>query len=202
MPKQSQTGARERFECAIRRFDEENAQDPNRESEGNGELPRELLYSKRLTDWVFKLDPAASEPLRLAARCQHLCRWKIPRSNYPLDRAGYHKWRNALRQLHADLAGRILAECGYDLATINQVRALNLKQNFPADPDSQTLEDALCLVFLEFQFADLAGKTEEKKMVNALRKSWSKMSANAREKALTLGYSAAQKLLLEQALAS
>ena len=38
------------------------------------------------------------------------------------------------------------------------------------------LEDALCLVFLEYQLADLAAKTAEDKTINALQKSWQKMT--------------------------
>jgi hypothetical protein len=39
------------------------------------------LYAQRLTDWVLRLSPDATEELRLAARCQHICRWEIPREN-------------------------------------------------------------------------------------------------------------------------
>lgn len=191
----------ERFKWAIRRFDEENAQDPNREHDGHGqEAPGELVYARRLTGWVLKLNPSASEALRLAARCQHICRWKIPRAAYPLDRGGYHRWRNALKHFHAELAGRILAECGYDPEMIQRVQALNLKKSFPADPDSRTLEDALCLVFLEFQFAPLAAKTDQEKVINALRKSWGKMTPGAQAAALALPYTSSQKALLEKAL--
>ena len=200
MPETASNQNRERFECAIRRFDDANAEDPAREREEMEEVPRELFYARRLTAWILKLNPSAPEPLRLAARCQHICRWKIPRSTYPMDKAGYHKWRNALKQFHAEVAGRILAECGYEQEIIDQVQALNLKKNFPADPDSRTLEDALCLVFLEFQFAELAAKTEPEKVVNALRKSWAKMTEAARQAALGLPYTAEQKQLLEKAL--
>ena len=61
----------ERFRKAIVRFDEENAKDPNHETEDGAPHPRELTYAKRLSEWVLKLCPEASEELRLAARCQH-----------------------------------------------------------------------------------------------------------------------------------
>ena len=77
MPEKFQSSAR--FEAAFRRFDEENARDPNRETADGVAQPRELLYAQRLSDWVLRLRPDASEALRLAARCQHLCRWEIPR---------------------------------------------------------------------------------------------------------------------------
>src|SRR5579871_1982285 len=97
----------EHFRKAIQLFDELNAQDPNRESADGAEHPRELLNARRLTDWVMKLAPDASEALRLAARCQHLCRWEIPRSSYAMDRAGYLKWRTVLKQFHAQKSGEV-----------------------------------------------------------------------------------------------
>lgn len=190
----------ERFRCAITRFDEENGKDPNLDDDQGGKVPRELLYARRLMDWVLRLDPAASEPLRLASRCQHIRRWEIPRNTFALDRPGYHQWRTALKKHHAAIASVILEECGYDSGTIEKVRELNLKKNFPADPDSRTLEDALCLIFLESQLAELAAKTDPEKVVNALRKSWGKMTERARKQALELPYGDLEKALLRKAL--
>ena len=53
---------------------------------------------------------------------------------------------------------------GYPSETIARVQTLNLKENFPADPDSRVLEDALCLVFLERQLAALAARSTEEQM--------------------------------------
>lgn len=186
-----------RFAAAIRRFDEENSRDPNLE---HGR-PRELLYAERLTDWVLRLRPNASEPLRLAARCQHICRWQSPRASYPETRAGYLQWRAELKKFHAATSGAILREVGYDEATVSRVQALNLKQNFPQDEECRVLEDALCLVFLEFQFAPLAAKSDADKMVNALRKSWGKMTEAARSEALKLPFGKTEQALLHRALA-
>jgi len=186
----------ERFAAACRRFDEENARDPNREA---GQ-PRELLYAQRLTGWVLKLRPDAGEILRLAARCQHICRWESPRENYPMTRPGYLKWRADLKKFHAEKSGAILREVGYDADTIRRVQELNLKKNFPADADCCVLEDALCLVFLEFQFAALAAKSDDEKMINAVRKSWAKMTEAGRAEALKLNYGEREKNLIGQAL--
>jgi hypothetical protein len=185
------------FNAAIRRFDEENARDPNKE---NGQ-PRELLYAQRLTDWVLRLCPDAGEALRLASRCQHICRWEIPRGNYPMTRPGYLKWRADLKKFHAQRAGEILREVGYDDEIIRSVQDLNLKKNFPADPECRVLEDALCLVFLEFQVTDLAAKTTDEKMINALKKSWEKMTEKARSEALKLKYGEREMSLIQKALA-
>jgi hypothetical protein len=149
---------------------------------------------------VLRLCPDASEALRLAARCQHLCRWQIPRSDYPMTRAGYLQWREALKKFHAQKAGEILREVGYDEAMIRRVQALNLKKGLPHDPETRVLEDALCLVFLEHQLADLAARTPEDKVINALRKSWEKMSPAGRAEALRLPLGPREKALLQRAL--
>ena len=188
----------EKFAAACRRFDEENSRDPNRE---DGQ-PRELLYAQRLTDWVLKLRPAAGEALRLAARCQHICRWESPRDHYPMTRPGYLKWRADLKKFHAEKSGAILREVGYDDDTIRRVQELNLKKNFPADADCCVLEDALCLVFLEFQFAALVAKSDDEKMINAVRKSWAKMTEAGRAEALKLNYGEREKNLIGRALAA
>ena len=190
-----------RFETACRGFDAANASDPNLEIvEGIGR-PRELIYAERLTHWVVKLCPDASEELRLAARSQHICRWMIARSSYPMTRPGYLKWREDLKKFHAQKAGEILRSVGYPEETVAKVQTLNLKKNFPQDPESRVLEDALCLVFLEYQFAELAAKTADDKMINALQKSWKKMTAAAREHAITLNFGPREKSLLARALA-
>src|SRR6266536_4540071 len=190
-----------RFEAARRRFDAANSLDPNLEIVEGMARPRELVYAKRLTHWVLKLCPDASVELRLAARCQHLCRWMVARSSYPMTRPGYLKRREDLKKFHAEKAGEILRAVGYSEETVAKVQTLNLKKNFPQDPDSRVLEDALCLVFLEFQFAELAAKTSDDKMINALQKSWKKMTPAARENAMKLNFGSREKSLLERALA-
>lgn len=190
----------EKFQIALRRFDEENSHDPNREMVNGNPEPRELVYAQWLTDWVLKLCPQASEELRLAARCQHLCRWMIPRDSFPMTKPGYLKWRHELKKLHAEKSGAILREVGYSDDVIERVQNLNLKKHFPADPDSRILEDALCLVFLERQFADLVNKSTEEKVINALKKSWAKMSPAGQAEAWKLSYAPREKALLAKAL--
>lgn len=189
-----------RFETALHRFDEENSRDPNMQTLNGVAHPRELVYAQWLTDWLLKLRPEASEELRLAARCQHLCRWMIPRDSYPMTRAGYLKWREDLKHFHAKRAGKILREVGYPEDMIHRVQDLNLKKNFPTDPEGRVLEDALCLVFLERQFGELAAKTADDKMITALQKSWKKMTPAARAAAMKLNYDPREKDLIERAL--
>jgi hypothetical protein len=200
VPENFQPRDPQKFEAAIRRFNEENSRDPNQEINDGISHPRELLYAQRLTNWVLRLCPNAGEELRLAARCQHVCRWEIPRNSYPMTRAGYLKWRADLKKFHAQKAGEILREVGYDEKTVQRVQELNLKKDFPNDSETCVLEDALCLVFLEFQFAELAAKTAEDKTINALQKSWQKMTEAARAEALKLNYGEREKTLLQRAL--
>jgi hypothetical protein len=188
------------FSEAIRRFDEENGRDPNFVDAEGSAHPYELFYAKRLTDWVLRLCPDASEPLLLAARCQHICRWMIPRASYEMTRSGYLRWRNDLKQFHATKSAEILREVGYEEAIIGRVRDLNLKKQFGHDPDCQVLEDALCLVTLQYQLSDLIAKTDPAKMIGILQKTWKKMSKTAHDYALALPLSNDEKRLIERAL--
>lgn len=190
----------ERFDEAIRRFDEANSHDPNTVKVGDESWPRELIYSRWVTDWVLRLSAAASEALLLAARSQHLCRWTIPRESYAMDRAGYLRWREDLKKFHARKAAAILSEVGYPQELILRVSELNLKQNLAMDPECQTLEDALCLVTLEHQLTELMEKTPPEKMVGILQKTWKKMSPAAREQALGLSYSPEAAALIQKAV--
>lgn len=191
-----------RFREAIRRFDEENSRDPNSVVVEGVRHPREVAYARWLSDWVLQLCPEASEELRLAARCQHLCRWMIPRQAYPMTRSGYLRWREELKKFHALRAGEILRDSGYPDSVIHRVQSLNLKRGFPEDPESRVLEDALCLVFLEHQLADLAAKTADDKVVAALQKSWQKMTPAAQVEALRLSYGPKERALVDEALQS
>jgi hypothetical protein len=188
-----------RFEQALKRFDDENGSDPNLMVVAGTARPRELVYAQWLTDWVLRLCPAPSEALRLAARCQHICRWMIPRNSYPMTRAGYLRWREELKRFHAQKSTEILRELGYSEDMIARVRDLNLKKNLGEDAECQILEDALCLVTLQYQLGELIDKTEPDKMVTILQKTWKKMSPAAREKALGLSFSDREKELLSKA---
>ena len=177
---------RSRLQAAINRFDAANSRDPNRTAVDGREEAAALLYARRMTEWLGRLSPEASEALRLAARCQHLCRWMIPRDAYPMTRAGYHQWRTALARFHADRAGEILGEVGYDAATVARVQSLVRKEGLKSDPETQTLEDVACLVFLENYFADFAARHDEQKVVGILSKTWRKMSPRGHDAALGL----------------
>ena len=169
----------------------------------NSKDPRgiEKPYSERLTRWVLKLNPNPSEPLRIAARGQHMGRWIIPRSIYPMDRGGYLRWREELKRFHAKTVGEIMAREGYADGEIDAVKQIILKKNFQANPDAQTIEDALCLVFLESQFEELRQKTLDPKMMDIIKKTWKKMSAKGQEAALVMDLPAEHLALIKKALA-
>jgi hypothetical protein len=192
----------ERFETAIARFDEANREDPTRRAFEGQEFPYALLYGLRMTHWLERLESDVPETVQLAVRAQHICRWKIPRSDYPRDRAGYHRWRTGLYEFHAETAGKILGEVGYDEATITAVKDLLRKKELKSNPQAQLLEDVACLVFLENEFSQLAREHEETKMIDILRKTWRKMSSRGHAAALNLPMEPADRALIEKALAA
>lgn len=176
-----------RFNQAIAAFDALNAQDPNRDSADGDTHPKELLYAERMSAMLARYALDASEALQLAARCQHIQRWKIARASYPMTRAGYHQWRRDLRDYHAQTAQTVLKEAGYDDETIARVASLIRKQDLHSDSDMQTLEDVVVLVFLESylqQFVDDHGDYDQAKFADILRKTLRKMSSKGRWAAL------------------
>ncbi len=189
-----------RFAAAIAAIDAANEADPNRETFAGEDWPKELLYGRRMTGWLVRLAPAATEELRLAVRAQHLERWKIPRADYAMDRKGYLLWRTTLGRYHAERAGEILRAAGYDEGSVARVQAIIRKEKLRSDPEVQALEDAACLVFLENHFADFAKKHDEAKLVTVLRKTWKKMSPEAHEAALALELAPAARALVARAL--
>lgn len=189
-----------KLDKAFELFDDYNKRSPERLVWDNVDYPIEYFYAIKLHDWVTKLDPEADESLLLASRCQHIGRWEIARKSYPDGRVGYLKWRSDLSKYHAGIAAEILAEVGYDEQTINRVKQIVLKQRLKSDTDVQTMENALCLVFLQYQYDDLIAKMTEEKMIDILRKTWGKMTAPGHEAALSLQYSEIGKDLILKAL--
>ena len=188
--------AGDRLARVLARIDELNSQDPHREAG----RPHELLDAERVTQWVLHLNPAAPDALRIAARGQHVCRWTIPRDQYPRNRQGYLKWREVLKQFHAKKVGELMEDAGYAADEIARVQAIMSKRLLPGDADTQTLEDALCLVFLEHEFADMRRKTAEETFLGIVRKTWAKMSPQAKAEVGTLSFSPEDRAVLERAL--
>ena len=168
----------ERFERAVAAIDGANAHDPTTITVRDRTGPKEVVHAELVSEWVRDLQPNASETLLLAARGHHLRRWTSPRSSYPAGRAGYLRWRRDLHQQHARELGELLTDAGYDEATVARVQAIVRKEGLGQDPEVQVFEDALCLVFLETQLADVAARLEPDTLVRVLEKTAKKMSAN------------------------
>ena len=194
------SGSRERFTAAIARFDAANAEDPRREPVDGEPQPRELVYAQRMTAALDRFATDAPEAVRLAARCQHIRRWTIPRDRYPAGRDGYRRWRTDLGRFHAETAGEILREVGYDEATVTRVGALLRKERLKADPDVQLLEDVICLVFLRHHLADFAAQHDDEKLTDILRKTWRKMSDRGRAAALQIDLAPELRALVARAV--
>ena len=173
-----------RFNRAIALFDAANAEDPNLD-EGQ---PKELLYGHRMSDMINRFAPDASEAAQLAVRAQHIRRWTVPRNSYPMTKEGYHAWRTGLYTFHADTAGELMRQAGYDDAMIEQVKKAVGKRALKVNPDTQLLEDTADLVFIEhYMLAFAAGKPDydEEKWLEIIRKTWKKMSDAAHAFALS-----------------
>ncbi|MDX8385588.1 MAG: DUF4202 domain-containing protein [Gallionella sp.] len=185
------------FQAAINAFDSANEVDPNRETAEGKEYPKELLYAQRMSEMQERYAPEASEAVKLAVRAQHIQRWKIPRSDYPMNKPGYMLWRTTLYKFHAETTGAIMQEVGYDDETVDRVKAIVGKKNLKTNPETQMMEDVVDLVFLEYYmsgFADQHPEYDEKKWMLIIKKTWNKMSQRAHE------FTLAGKIQLPEAL--
>ncbi|MFK5972397.1 MAG: DUF4202 domain-containing protein [Flavobacteriaceae bacterium] len=190
----------ERVAKAFEHFDKANSNDPNSENHNGQEYAKEVLYAIRMTDTLTNFAPTAPETLQLTARCQHICRWQIPRDSYPMNRVGYLQWRQDLKKFHVKKASEILSEVGYGEDVIAKVGFLLEKKQLKKNKDTQTLEDVICLVFLEHYFEAFAQKHAEDKIIVVLQKTWRKMSKKGQEAALSLPLSKSTLALVTKAV--
>ena len=189
-----------RFETAIALIDKANSEDINTYEVSGINYPKELLYSQRMTRKLLQFEPNASKALQIAARAQHICRWKIARDEYPIDRLGYLKWRETLKRMHGDLTTDILKQVGYDDQFTDRVKAIILKKLIKKNEESQSLEDTICWVFLDYYFEEFATKHNEEKIIDILKKTWIKMSDKGHEAALKLTFSEKSLALVKEAI--
>lgn len=177
------------FQNASQWIDAENAQDPNIEIYQSKTYSKELLYSNRMYERLMNFCPNASEAVQIAAKAQHICRWKIDRESYPMDRVGYLKWREDLKKFHAETTAKILKKAGYQEEFIARVSFLIEKKLLKKDAETQLLEDVICLVFLEHYFDPFVQKHDREKMKNIILKTWNKMSESGHQEALKINFS-------------
>lgn len=181
-------------------IDAENEADPNNEIYQDVTYPKELLYSDRMYERLMAFQPDASEAVQIAAKAQHICRWKIARESYPMDRVGYLKWREDLKKFHAKMTSEILKKAGYEDAFIDRVSFLIEKKLLKKDEETQLLEDVICLVFLEFYLDPFVHKHDTEKLKNIILKTWNKMSDKGHQEALKISYTPENLQLIKDAL--
>ncbi len=190
----------DRLDRVLSSIDTANALDPNKENVSDTEIPKELLYGQRMSDELSLFAPDSSEFLQIAARAQHIERWKSPRSDFPEGRSGYKKWRSQLSLFHAQRAGEIMSSHGYCDNDIEQVKFLIQKRQLKRNLETQTLEDVICLVFLKYYFADFAAKHNEEKIIDIVQKTWKKMSDIGQKSALKIPFPEKISIILQKSL--
>jgi hypothetical protein len=181
-------------------IDAAHAADPRRAPDGR---PAELVYADRMEAWVARLAPDVAPLLRLAARCQHLERWSVPRTNFPDGKAGYLTWRKSLYKKQADRAKALLRQAGATGAEADEAATWVSKTGLKTNPGTQALEDAACLVFLENEieaFAAQHANYPREKFVDIIRKTWKKMSPRGQELAQTIAQPPAIGALVTEAI--
>lgn len=177
-----------KYEQAIELIDAANNEDPNRDSNEDKDWPKELLYSHRMSDMQQRYAPDVDDAMKLALRAQHIQRWKSPRSDYPMDRKGYHRWRTDLYSFHADTLAALLKQAAYDDESIERVKLAVGKKSLKTNPDTQLIEDVAALVFIEhymLAFAEKHPEYDEEKWLSIIRRTWSKMTERAHEFSLS-----------------
>jgi hypothetical protein len=188
------------FQQASTWIDAVNAQDPNQEIVQSKTYPKELLYSNRMYEKLMDFHPNASEAIQFASKAQHICRWKMPRESYPMDRVGYLKWREDLKKFHAKTTAEILEKAGYSQEFTDRVSFLIEKKLLKKDKETQLLEDVICLVFMEYYLDPFVQKHDREKLKNIILKTWNKMSDKGHEEALKINFSATNLQLIKDAL--
>lgn len=177
----------QQLDKAIELVDASNSEDPNLETSDGKDWPKELLYSHRMSNMLERYDADADEVGKISVRAQHIQRWKSPRSDFPMNRKGYHQWRTALYKFHADTTAALLKQAGYDEEVIERVRLAVGKKSLKTNTDTQLLEDVIALVFIEHYmqaFADKHPEYDEEKWIEIIRKTWNKMTARGQQFAL------------------
>ena len=162
-------------------IDNAHTADPKRTADGRS---AELVYADNMERWIALVVPEATPILRLAARCQHLERWSVPRANFPLDKPGYHAWRKSLYKIQAERARTLLLQAGVPGPEADEVAVWVSKTGLKTNPGTQALEDAACLVFLENEIPGFATQHPDytpEKFIDIIRKTWRKMSPRAQE---------------------
>ena len=192
----------QRLLAAFAAIDAVNRSDPKSVDVDGTARPANLIYGLRMSEELGRFAPDASEALQIAARGQHIERWIIPRAQYPMDRQGYHRWRNALKEHHAKRLSAILTDLSFDPATIERVATIVRKERLKQDADVQTLEDVICIVFVKYEVAAFAAKyaDDDPRLADILAKTWLKMSERGHQAVLSIPPAPSVVSLLDKGL--
>ena len=177
----------ERLRRTLERIDEENMQDPTKESWEHGDMPSAWVYGQRMTAWLHKLTPEPSQELQIAARAQHIRRWDVPRDTFPANRKGYLDWRVRMYDYHAEKALAIMQELGWDEDAQYQVNFYLHKRCLQTNREVQFLEDCACLIFIQYQLLDIAREHREQKVTRIIQKTWDKMTEQGHREVFAIG---------------
>lgn len=181
-------------------IDSVNSKDPEQVIIDQKSLGSCELYGLRMSECLDRFSPKAGLALKIAARAQHIERWHLARSDYPLDRIGYLRWRTDLAKHHAEKTAQILTDHHVSQELINEVQVLLRKQGLKTNADTQTLEDVACLVFLQFYLDDFATKHSEEKLISIIKKTWVKMSSSGHKAALEIPFKPSILAIINKAL--
>ena len=182
----------------ISAIDDANRQDPN---VVDGQ-PLALVQGQAASRWLDELCATSSDELRLAVRAHHLNRWEVKRAGYPTGRPGYLRWRRDNKAHQASSLGILMVADGWPPSSVELAKLLLSRTMLRSDPATQSLEDAACLVFLETQFDDMAGRTDHDHLVSIVAKTLKKMSSRAVTLAGSIGLSTTAQAVLADAAAS
>jgi hypothetical protein len=190
-----------RLHSVFKAIDLINNEDPNTTTIDGNTQPKELLYGQYMTACINEYFSDASELLQIAVRAQHIKRWHLKRTEFDSGKAGYFKWRIAQGKFHAELTKSIMLENGYSEEDSETTAKLLRKEKLKSNPDTQTLEDVACLVFLQHYFDEFSAKHTEEKIIRILQLTWRKMSDQAHDIALKLTLPDHLAVLVGKALA-
>lgn len=181
-------------------IDEANSHDPTILYDGGMKGPAELIYGQRSSAMLERYDTDASELLCIAARGHHIERWKSPRRSFPEGRVGYLKWRTELRSYHARRCGELMEQAGYSADEIARAGQLIRKERLSSDREVQTLEDVICLVFLQYYADAFIAPHDDEKVIDILAKTARKVSPAGIQAAAAIPMSDRLSTLLTAAL--
>ncbi len=164
------------YNAAIELIDAIHNQDPSTVTFEGVEVKAELQYSQRMLSMLEKVQPKALLELKLAAQCQHMSRWSIPRATFSMDKKGYYQWRAAIMEYQLNITSTVLKQAEVNDESIEViVDALKNKAD-KTNLNASIIEDTACLTFIKWYLVPFAGQFDVYKAKIILQKTANKMS--------------------------